>query len=47
MAQQILNNGVSGLAFRNALNQNFSDLYNQIPVTHNAISIYSFFYSCW
>lgn len=27
MAQQTLNNGISGLAFRNALNENFTDLY--------------------
>lgn len=27
MAQQTLNNSISGLAFRNILNQNFTDLY--------------------
>lgn len=32
MAQQTLNNGVSGKVFRDILNQNFTDLYtNKAP----------------
>ena len=38
MAQQVLNNGISGLAFRNALNQNFSDLYNNKSPNNHASS---------
>ena len=36
MAQQILNNGISGLAFRDALNQNFTDLYTNKAQTNHA-----------
>lgn len=35
MAQQTLNNGVSGKVFRDILNQNFTELYtNTAPVNH-------------
>ena len=35
MAQQTLNNGVSGKVFRDILNQNFTDLYtNKAPKNH-------------
>lgn len=35
MAQQTLNNGVSGKVFRDILNQNFTELYtNTAPINH-------------
>lgn len=35
MAQQTLNNSISGLAFRTILNENFTDLYtNKAPKNH-------------
>ena len=35
MAQQTLNNGVSGKVFRDILNQNFTDLYtNKAPLSN-------------
>ena len=39
MAQQILNNGISGQAFRGILNQNFTELYNdKAPKNHSSTS---------
>lgn len=39
MAQQILNNGISGQAFREILNQNFTELYNdKAPKNHSSTS---------
>lgn len=36
MAQQTLNNGISGAVFRNILNENFTDLYNNKAVKNHA-----------
>ena len=36
MAQQILNNGISASVFRQILNENFSDLYNNTPTKNHA-----------
>ena len=41
MAQQTLNNGVSGKVFRDILNQNFTDLYtNKAPKNHASTTNY-------
>jgi len=35
MAQKILNNGMTGAAFRGALNDNFTELYSsRVPINH-------------
>lgn len=36
MAQQTLNNGVSGAVFRNILNENFTDLYTNKAIKNHA-----------
>lgn len=36
MAQQTLNNGISGAVFRNILNENFTDLYTNKAVKNHA-----------
>ena len=36
MAQQTLNNGISASVFRQILNENFSDLYNNTPTKNHA-----------
>lgn len=36
MAQQILNNGISGAVFRNILNENFTDLYTNKATKNHA-----------
>ena len=38
MAQQTLNNGVAGLAFRTILNDNFTDLYTNKAIKNHASS---------
>lgn len=42
MAQQQLNNGISGLAFRDILNANFTDLYNNKADKNHASSTTDF-----
>lgn len=36
MAQQTLNNGIAGLAFRTILNENFTDLYTNKAIKNHA-----------
>lgn len=36
MAQQTLNNGISGAVFRNILNENFTDLYTNKAIKNHA-----------